>query len=361
MPHPTLFALRFLALGSAFLVCAPALADPGFSGEVDAQVQNNSVFSSDNPDDERSVVFTKIEPTVSYGFTDHLSVQAHMVFEPVQDVDPGKNSYFDNEGLYVQELTVRYDTDRYGFYAGKFNPSFGFMFEQGPSIYGNDFAQDYEVTERLGVGGYYVFGDERTTGLHTLSANLFRADTTFLSRSTITTRGQLHRADGGVSNTSAPLSFSLGLDSEDICGIDGLDTHLSYRNQRPGDSDNGLDSEQGYAAGFTYTRPLTSRLDGLAQFEWAGIRNADGSSDDIDYASSSLTFTLDHSWKFTGAYSQRTTDVSGGDTVRDHLSEVTVGYDFSSGIGVNLGYVTAEEDNVDRQGVGLLMTYEQEF
>lgn len=333
-----------LALCGTLVAALPSYADTGFSGEVEMQVQNDLVLDSDDPDEERNTLFTKTEPIFNYGFTDHLSVQAHLVFEPVQDTDPGEDTYFDNEGLYVQELTARYDTDTYGFYAGKFNPNFGFMFEQGPSIYGNDFAEDYEVTERLGVGGYYVFGDEKSgRGVHTLSANLFRADTTFLSRSTITTRGQLHHSDGGISNTSAPVSLSLALDSEGICGVDGLNTHLSYRHQKAGDKDTGLDNENGYAAGFTYDRPLTERVGSQFQLEWAGIRNVDGSSDDTDYVSSSLTFTLDQAWKFTGAYSQRTTDPDAGSSVRDHLYELTAGYDFENGVGVNLGYVVAEE------------------
>ena len=82
------------------------------------------------------------------------------MFEPVQDPDPGDDRFLEDHGLYAEELFVNYETGHFAGYAGKFNPSFGTAWDLAPGIFGTDLAEDYEITERIGLGGALKFGGE---------------------------------------------------------------------------------------------------------------------------------------------------------------------------------------------------------
>lgn len=355
----SIYALMGVLLCSSQLAYAEE-SYPRLEGEAAVEIQNDWVYNSDDPDQEVNTLFTKTEPHFVLSFNDKLAIEAGLVFEPVKDPDASDDSYFYGQGLFAEELKLTYTTDDFGLYAGKFNPNFGTAFEQGLSIYGNDFAEDYELTERIGFGGFLPLNSDKF-GAHTLSANVFFADTTFLSDSLITSRGRISKNDGGISNTEDLSSFSIALDSENLGGLDGLNTHLAYRHQKPGDADAGFDNEGGFVIGADYSANLTDDVAGHALVEWARIDNVDGSPDDVDYLSMTVDLTILGNWTLAESYSIRNFDMASGANVRDYIYEVTGGYYFDNGIGVNLGFTKAQEDNFDRQGLGLLLTYEYEF
>lgn len=70
--------------------------------------------------------------------------------------------------------------------------------------------------------------------VQTLGANLFTADTTFLSDSIFTSRGRLARADGGATNTGRLDNFSFTIDGEEIAALPDFSWHLGYRHLQPG-------------------------------------------------------------------------------------------------------------------------------
>ncbi|HNQ92275.1 MAG TPA: hypothetical protein PKI93_05015 [Alphaproteobacteria bacterium] len=356
----SVYALMGVLLCSSQMAYADEVSYPHLEGEVAVEIQNDWIFNSDDPDEEANTLFTKTEPHFVLSFNENLALEAGLVFEPVRDPDAGDDSYFYGQGLFAEEFKLTYTTDDFGLYAGKFNPNFGTAFEQGLSIYGNDFAEDYELTERIGFGGFVPLPVEGF-GEHTLSANVFFADTTFLSNSVITKRGRVSKNDGGISNTEDLSSFSVALDSEDIGNFKGLNTHIAYRRQSPGDVDTGLDHENGYVIGVDYITELSDDVEGHALVEWARIDNVDGSTDNVDYLTSTVDLTILGNWTVAADYTLRNFDVATGDDVHDYIAELTGGYYFDNGVGINLGYVKAREDSVDRQGLGLLLTYEYEF
>lgn len=250
--------------------------------------------------------------------------------------------------------------DNFRVFAGKFNPSFGTAWDLAPGVYGVDIAEDYELAERIGFGGSYTI-DGGEAGSHTLTANAFFADTTFLSGSAIHDRGDLEEEDGGISNTEDLSSYSVTLDSESVAGIEGLNTHLGYRNQSEGDADVDLDRETGYVAGANYTFPLCENVDVTALAEWAGIRDSEGGDDDIDYFTTSLSFALYDNWNVALSHTARNTDVQGGDDVDDHISQISFGYAFDNGITFDVGYNHLEESDIETDTVGALVGYVFEF
>lgn len=352
-------ATACLALSNVNAVYAETLS-PKLTGEVTVELQNDWAYSADDPDAEVNAFYATIEPYLTLSLTERLALEASLVFEPVQDTDPGDDTFLENEGGYVEELKLTYATDTYGFVLGKYNPSFGMAWDKAPGVYGVDFAEDYETAERIGLGGSCTIGSEEA-GKHTFSVNSFFLDTTFLSDSKITSRGDTDKADGGSSNTQSLSSFSVTADSENMAGVKGLNTHVGYRNQAPGDADAGFDREQGYALGANYTFPISDSVEAMVLGEWVSLRNLDGDDDDIDYLTGSLGLTIHENWNVAVSYTKRDKDVTGGADENDHLFQVSGGYAFDNGISLDVGYLNTEEASEETDSLGALVAYTYSF
>ncbi|MGB4056607.1 MAG: hypothetical protein WBK77_00810 [Alphaproteobacteria bacterium] len=346
-------------LGNAGIASAEGF-QPALHGLVLFELENDWNFDSDDEDSEINNTYLNVEPYIVLSLTDKLAIESTLVFEQVQDLDPGEDGFFDNEGLYVEQLMLSYTDEHFSVFAGKYGPTFGTAWDLTPGVYGVDFAEDYELAEKIGGGASCTFGND-ATGEHTITGNVFFADTTFLSDSTITRRGDLDESDGGISNTEDLSSFSLTLDSENVFAVEGLNTHLGYRNQDEGDADVGLDNESGYVAGVNYTFPLSDRVEAMVLAEWAGIYDVDGASDDTNYLTLGGSVTIDGHWNVAASYTARNTDVAGGGDVDDYLAQTSVGYQFDNGIAFDVGYSNREEASVETSTVGALLSYTYEF
>jgi hypothetical protein len=333
---------------------------PRISGVIPFEIQNDWAYDSDDPDAEVNTLTTEIEPYFTLSFNERLALEAGFVFEPVQAPDAGDDTEFENEGLFVQEIKLTYSEDNFGLFAGKYNPTFGTAWDLAPGIYGTDFAEDYELTERIGFGGSCSF-ESPQTGRHTVTGNTFFLDTTVLSESTITKRGDTDKSDGGISNTENFSSFSVTLDSESIADIEGLNTHVGYYNQSEGDADVDLDNEIGYAIGANYTFPVSEKVKANVLGEWVAIRNSGGSSDDVNYLTASLGLTLYENWNVAASYTKRDTDVEDGTNIDDRLYQISAGYEFDNGFSVDVGYRGSQESDVDTHILGGLLAYTYEF
>ncbi|MCF8495773.1 MAG: hypothetical protein K9G62_03800 [Alphaproteobacteria bacterium] len=333
---------------------------PVVQGAVSFELRNNWNVDSDDKDLETNTIYTKIEPYIALLLNDHLAVETGLVLEPVQDTDAGDNTVLDNEGLFAEQLFVSWTDDAYRLVAGKFNPAFGMAWDLTPGIWGNDFAEDYETTEKVGFGGSVTVGDEQS-GEHTLSAATFFAETSFLSDSLATRRGPVDKSDGGVSNTEDFSSYTLALDSAAPLGVKGLTTHAGFRSQAAGDADIGAERESAYALGVNYTFPLAEGVETVLLAEWAGIRNLDGTDDDVDYLTGSAALEIYERWNVVLSHTNRDMDVRGGADADDRLSQLSAGYAFENGLTLDLGYRALRESGVDTQGVGALVGYLYEF
>jgi hypothetical protein len=360
--------MKTLLLLSSVALLPPFFSAPSFAGEfapqlsgiVSFEVQNDWAYDSDDLDAEVNTLTTKIEPYFTLSFNDRWALEAGLTFEPVQEHDAGEDTEFENEGLYVEEIKLAYSGDNFGVFAGKYNPTFGTAWDLAPGIYGTDFAEDYELTERIGFGGSYNFESEQA-GSHTVTGNVFFLDTTALSESTITNRGQTDKSDGGISNTEDFSSFSLTLDSEKIMSVEGLNTHIGYYNQSEGDVDVELNNEVGYAIGANYTFPISENFVTTVLGEWVGIKDAGGSNDRVNYLTTSLGLTVDDKWNFAASYTNRNTSVDGGADIDDHLYQISAGYAFDNGFSADVGYRGSKESDVDTHILGGLVAYTYKF
>jgi len=326
---------------------------PNVHGKILFELQNDWTFSSEDDDNERNDLHFTIEPSFSFGFTEELSLEAGLVLEPVFDPGPARSRYVDDQGVFVEQLFLQYDTGRWGLRAGKINPPFGIAWDAAPGIYGVDFAEDYEITERIGAGGFFRLGSDRF-GVHRLAADVFFLDTSYLSKSFLNDRGRTRRSDGGPSNTGRPESFAITLESEELPRFPGLDYHLGFSRQ---ETERGGRDEYSYVAGLTYAFTPHEDVDVEILSEYVYQWGTGGERQNCHYYTQSGAVY----WKgWNLALSSTLRHLHDGGS-RDYLFQASVGYEFERGLAVDVGYRFAREDGVGNNGLGALVSYTLTF
>ncbi|HBH26074.1 MAG TPA: hypothetical protein DDX54_01540 [Rhodospirillaceae bacterium] len=348
--------MRPLALlAAALLLPVTALAEdrPWLSVEGYAEIENDWAYDSDDADAEHNDLYATVEVAPTLAFAAGWSLSGTFVFEPVQDFNPGEDGFFDNEGLYMEELFLAYGADTWGVRAGKINPAFGALWD-ADGIWVGDFAEDYELTEKIGAGAHYTLA-----GAHTLSAAAFFADTSTLSDSAFTRRGQVRQADGGASNTGDPSSFVVSLTGAKMEALPGLSYGLYVRHLAQGDADVGpeFDEEQGLAANLGYAWAATERLGLSVMGEVAHLDHFGGGADDHTYAGAVVMATWDARWSLALGHTTRWVDRAGGGDDDDHLTQASVGYAWPCGLYTHAGWRGAREGGVDTHSLGGVFGY----
>lgn len=346
-----------LALCSVLVLAPHAGAEeistyPRLRGTVAVEIQNDTAVRSDDADAEFNDLFTKTEPTLALEFTPEIAIRAGLVLQPVAEPRPGEDRFFADHGLFVEELVLVWEGRRAALHGGKFTPNFGIAWDAAPGIYGTDTAEDYELSERIGLGGRISFGGEES-GEHRLSASLFFLDTSLLADSYPRGRGNTSRSDGGPSNTESLVSFALALDGE-IAAAPGLAYHLAIVDQAKG-AGGGRD-EWGLVGAATYEAELAggwtlAPLLEVAHFE--DFANLAGQT--RTYVTAAVEIGRDN-WSGAAAYTGRIARGPAGDA-DDFQVQLSVGYAFASGFAVQIGWKHGREARVDTDTIGVLLSY----
>ncbi len=331
---------------------------PNVSGSFVFEVQSDTTFDSDDPGAEITDTFATVETALDFNLSEVFTAHTDLVLEPVLDPDPFEDRFFEDHGGYVETLHLIVNLGQFTLFGGKINPAFGTAWDATPGIYGRDFAEDYELTERIGVGGSYTF-DAGDAGQHVFQAAVFFADTSALSNSAFTRRGQLSLADGGASNTEDFSSFAIALDGGEIASLPGFSYHVSFRHQEAGDGD--VSDETGVAFGATQEIETADGVKFALNGEIAIFDNLDGGENDALYATAGLAVAKD---EWFGATSFTVRDLSGGpagSNFDDKLFQATVGRGLFENTSLAVGYKFAEEEDADSHTIGVLFAYETEF
>lgn len=344
---------------------------PFISGDIAFELQNDWTYDSDDTANERNDLYTTVEPTLVMHFTKELTLTTHGVFEPVRDPEPGKDRTFGDQGFYIQDLFGQYETGAVTVLGGKFTPNFGRAWDIAPGIYGTDFAEDYELSERIGFGAAYTVSGNRI-GTHRLSASAFFRDTSVLSDSIITSRGRTRLSDGGPSNTESPKSFAIALDSGELpltlfgdtppgeSPVTGLTYQIAFVSQAAG---TGSDSrEKGVVASVAHEFPVARAMALQPLVEYAHFFDADGvDGQDRFYITAGATAIWQKRWNVALSYTRRETMPASGSNVGDNLFQASAGYEFDIGLGANAGWRYSETGDVADHTIGMLLTYGLDF
>lgn len=312
-------------------------AEP-FTYEVSIEIQSDFNFDSDDPDAELNDTFLTIESGLGFAFENGGSINAYLIYEPVVDATDDRFLELGDNGLYVQELYYAQDVGIGGveLVLGKFNPAFGVAWDLAPGIYGTDFAEDYEITEKLGVAVNFPVGEDLT-----VQVAAFTADRTALSDSLGESRGQLSLSDGGVSNTTGPESFTVSLTGE----VGDLSVTSGFQYQSAGSTD--TDDQIGVALGATYVVNAVELLGEVVYFS-----DFDGIPNDAYYVTAGASYPVGPV-TLSAVYSMRDVEMMPTDNLFTVAGEIEV----IDGLTASLGYRFGDEGGVETQTVGFLLAY----
>ena len=87
-----------------------------------------------------------------------------------------KDRLFKDLAGYAEEIYVQYEGGPVRLFTGKFNPTFGQAWAKAPSVYGTDFAEGYQLTERIDLGGA-VSAESEGLGKHNATTSTKRSVT----------------------------------------------------------------------------------------------------------------------------------------------------------------------------------------
>lgn len=258
-----------LASGAAISQCATSLAaqeaDPWFTWEGEIEIGVESVISSDVAANEVDDPFLTTEIPGQAALSDTVSLFAGLTLEEMT----GPSNGIKDLGLYLHEIGLTFGTPVGDVSVGKFGPAFGAAWDETAGYFGGTLAEDYELTEMIGVGL-----ETELNGAGTLSLAVFFADDTALSESAFFNRGRNTTTAGGAGNTGKLDNIALQWAHE----VGDTRFLLGARRLSAGAGD--VKDETGFVGAVGHS--FANGLDLYA--EVAGFDGFGGTADDASYA-----------------------------------------------------------------------------
>jgi hypothetical protein len=317
-----------LALAAGTSVAAQ---DARFTWEGSLEVGVDSTVRADDPAAEVTDTYHSLEAAFEAALTDRISAFGALTLESVTDADDDRA--FEDLGLYVGELGLRFSFGETQVSVGKISPVFAVAWDEAPGFYGTSLAEDYELSEQIGVAVDTPVG----AGGGVLSFAVFYADDTALSNSIGDKRGRNSAAAGGVGNTGKLNNVSLQYTQE----FGETTAWIGARHLSAGTGDTA--DETGIVVGTSHDFGNGFNMIGeLAHFE-----NAGGASGNATYATLGGAYAVDD-WTFSAVATLI-------DTSADTDSMIALGVDrnLSETVEINFGITRFDIDSEKSTAVGL--------
>jgi hypothetical protein len=344
----------------------PVKSYPSWHLVLPIELQWDNTFDADDPAAEASDLYFTIEPDITVGVNDWLTLNVGLVFEPIDDLDPSEDRTFEDHGLFVETAQAIASFGKFTINVGKFSAPFAIAYQYSPGVYGDVLNEEVEVSERWGAGVAYNFTGEGTEQGVILRAAAFTRDTTALSGSLFTNRHRLHRSDGGNGNTDGIENFAVSLDLIQLEALPEFHFHAAYLHQAAGAGD--LSDQDAYVLGANWEKKVGENSVYQVVLEWAHSDGAlgygeaqsvdGGSQDDFTIAAGGTWY---EKWTAAIGYSARDVEDPVGGDVETGAFHLSVGHYFHEGWLAEVAYLAIEEDGNDSQTMGLKVSKEFEW
>ncbi|WP_299024584.1 hypothetical protein [uncultured Sulfitobacter sp.] len=299
--------------------------------EGSVEVGVDSTLRADDPTAEVTDAYISAEAAFEAAITDRITAFGGLTLESVTDA--GDDRAFEDMGLYISELGLRFGFGDTFVSVGKISPVFAVAWDEAPGFYGTSLAEDYELSEMIGVSIDTPVG----TGGGTLSVAIFYADDTALSNSIGHKRGRNTTAAGGVGNTGELNNVALQYSHE----FGATTAWIGARHLSAGLGD--TSDETGIVAGASREFANGFNMIGeVAHFDGVG-----GTAGDATYATLGGAYALDD-WTFSAS----ATVVDAPDTT-DSMIAVGVDRTITENIEVNFGLARFDVGGEKSTSLGL--------
>jgi hypothetical protein len=344
---------------------------PYVTVHTDVRVYAEQVYEADDSGEEIFNLKTHTHVDFEFSPIENLFVRSKLKLEQKHSHDhggggpppDGKNTYFENHILMIEELKLVYAPGPWEIFGGKFNPVTGLDQHDIPGWYGYEIEEEHSILGRLGAGAAYTFEMEKF-GSHRLEVSGFCRDTTVLNQGIINSSGEPDsREDGGIANTHDFSSWAVSLSGEPLYAAFGDTIHqlryvLAYARQDAGyNADPDHEDEERFVVGGVYTVTLTEDLQLKGVGEYKNIRNNHThGDDDLQISTAGLGLTWQR-WELGGSYSVLD---STGEPDGEHI-QVSLGYVWPCGLGISGGWKLQEEEGEQQKSIGLMVSYHGHF
>jgi hypothetical protein len=289
----------------------------------------------------------------------------------------GNSRTFENLGINLGELNIKYSKDNSSLIAGKFTTNFGTAWRWNKGIFVHSVAQNYALSEKLGFTAITKYGDLKKTGIYNFSLSLFTNDRKNLDNSLLHRKNSDTKSQAIAGDTRGLSSFTLATDINfEFRKKEKLSYHFAY--SKLGINKNAtkialdkLKKQAGFVFGMNYKFPVQKDLDLETILEYAKIKNING-----DSAISDQYFTSNFILKYMSNYSlmignsnnKNKNRFNSGESL--NLSEINLGYEFNKNaifdkLTTQIGYYqtltkTMNKTNKDK-AYALLIRYYKNF
>lgn len=352
------------------------------SGMLFNRIYQTNTFDSDNSNNEYKDTYLKSRLGVNLKLSDNFSLKTVAKLENVvnsRSNGDGTNRFFENEGVFLDELVLGYDYKNFSALAGKFNPNFGDAWKVRNGIWVNEIAGEYEQKEKLGFGLIGRAGDKKKFGEYVFGASVFTNDRKNLDNSTIATRDSATKSDGIPGDTRSLESYVLSTDIYyDFGNNENLSYHFSYLNLAINDRQNlsnipsRINDEKAFALNMNYKYPINNNFLLDSFVEYVNISNVGGDTEkNADFLTLNFTTYIFKDYFVTLARATQKQVKIGENGTDKLIDEISFGYKFDhlhpnlKGLTASAGYQKYDLDNktnlVRDQSFGFVITHKFEF
>lgn len=284
---------------------------------------------------------------------------------------------FENLGINLSELSIKYSKDNSSLIAGKFTTNFGTAWRWNKGIFVHSVAQNYALTEKLGFTAITKYGDLKKTGIYNFSLSLFTNDRKNFDNSLMHNKHSNNKSEAIAGDTRSLSSFTLATDINfEFKEKERLSYHIAY--SKLGVNKNAtaialerLKKQTGVVFGMNYKFPFKENFSLETILEYANIKNING-----DLAISDQYFTSNFILKYLSNYSLMIGNSNNKNKNRLsfneslNISEINIGYEFDKNaifdkLTTQIGFYQTLTKTIDRtnkdRAFALLIRYYKNF
>lgn len=334
-----------LAIAACVWNAAPVIADdceaPCFGYDISSATGFDWILASRPGALRATDTYPTLDGTYWFAPVEHFKLVTSITAEPVIEWQPGKSRFYDDVGIYGEELYAELDFEPGSVRAGKFDTTISEASAVLTGIHATDLADNFDTDERW--GGELAMTFEALGLENQVTLNAFTTDRTVLSQSLFNDRGRARLSNGGAGNTSGVSSFSAVLDgclgaAAADCYADGrYGYRLAARFQRQGQRsaeqiDRGLAAHPETALLAAVTRRIGDDDKAFLLLAEGGyLRHFEGGANDAFAA------TLSAGWKtgsllYEATYTLQRDMIADGADVSEHLVDLTASYELGDNV-----------------------------
>ena len=247
----------------------------------------------------------------------------------------GNNRTFENLGINLGELSLKYSNGNNSLIAGKFTTNFGTAWRWNKGIFVHTIPQNYALNEKLGLTAVTKYGNVKKTGLYNFSLSLFTNDRKNFDNSLLHRKNSDTKSQAIAGDTRSLSSMTLATDINfEFSEKEKLSYHIAY--SKLGINKNAtavaldrLKKQTGVVFGMNYKFPIQQNLDLETMLEYANIQNINGNSNISDkYFTSNLIlkYYSHYSLMIGNSNNRNKNRLSARSSM--NITEINLGYEF---------------------------------